>query len=377
MRTWTPRIFAAMILLLSMVFAFAQTPTVGNRIIKPGDSVRISCEEEPSINKTYTVTSDGLVILPFIGAISIGGKTEIDAALEVSGQLVDQRILRKATVSVVLEASTTAPVSFSGAVKANGEVPFAEGLRLHDVLKIAEPSVSADLTRVEITNSEGKKSQIAFVADPNAGYEVNPLMRPGDKVFVPMVTRAAEVTVLGGVRRPGIIRFQGAGLTLRQAVDAAGGVDVNGDARRVRLERAGTPASVIDLQANAAEMALQAGDRIVVELLSTRASVAVVGAVVRPGAIEYREGMTLTQALADAGGVIDPAKTERVAVYAKTDTGMQKPVIYNLDRIMRGFAGDVALQPGDRVEAMKPGARRPDGLKIFIAAAALLILFGR
>jgi protein involved in polysaccharide export with SLBB domain len=124
-------------------------------------------------------------------------------------------------------------------------------------------------------------------------------------------------------------------------------------------------------------MALQAGDRIVVELLSTRASVAVVGAVVRPGAIEYREGMTLTQALADAGGVIDPAKTERVAVYAKTDTGMQKPVIYNLDRIMRGFAGDVALQPGDRVEAMKPGARRPDGLKIFIAAAALLILFGR
>jgi protein involved in polysaccharide export with SLBB domain len=346
-----------------------------DRIVKPGDKLRLTCVEEPQLNNTYTVTKDGLIVLPFVGAIEVKNITVQEAAVKIATELMQQRILRSATVGLEFDAPAAVGIQYSGAVEASGTFPFAEGLRLSDVLRVARLRSDADISRVEVISFNGKRTSVKFVDDPAAPLENNPYLKAGDQIVVPAIARPENIFILGGVRNPGL-RPMRTGMTLRSAIEDAGGFDVTGDPRRVRLEREKQPAIIYDLGDANRDVTLQGGDRIVVELRPTRQYVTVMGFVSRPGAVEYRDGMTLMQALNDAGGVRDDVPVERVAVYnSKSD--FRAPAIYNLQRIVQGFLGDVMLEPGDRVEAVRQGQRRPAGIAVFLAAAAAMLYFGR
>lgn len=373
------------LMLLASAIALA-APTTSGAKIKAGDVLAVSCSEEPLLDKEYTVNAEGLLVLPFVGAVEVEGKDEIQAATAISGALIDQRILRRATVTVKI-VKPSAPdvveplkpivnIRISGAVKKIVDLPFAEGLRLSDLVRLAEPTPMADLSRVSITPLTGDARTIKFQNDAVASEDVNPYLKPGDKIVVPVRMRAMEVFVLGGVKQPGLQPYN-EGMTLQQALDAAGGVDNLGDLARVRVEREGVGPTVYDLSGDGGKIALEPGDRIVVELSSARRYLVVLGNVARPGPVEYRDGMTLTQALADAGGLVRASGTEKVAVFNAEDPSMKKAVTYNIDRIMQGLSGDVPLKPGDRVEAMHTGQRNPKGFLLFTVAAILIFLMGR
>ncbi len=370
--------FAALLLmLLAAVSGWAETTAVDK--IKPGERLTVKCMEEPALDKTYEVTADGLIVLPFVGAVEVAGKTEIEAAAEISGVLIDQRILRRATISVVREKPAPpkdSPVRISGAVSKVVELPFADGLRLSDLVRLAQPTMMADLSKIEVTSSGGQVSRVAFEDSAVASLETNPYLKPGDQVYVPIIVRAMEYYVLGGVKRPGVFKL-GEPITLAEAVQLAGGIDDLGDSARVRLERTRQSAVVYDLSAVTRPVVIEPGDRIIVELSASKRYLLVVGNVTRPGQVEFREGMTLTQAIADAGGLNERKPTERVAVYSRDEVPAAKPVIYDIQKIMQGFVGDIALKPGDRIEAMAPGQRNPKGLAVFTAAALIMILAGR
>ncbi len=366
-------IFAAILCLFAACIAVADGQP--DRIVKPGDKLRLTCVEEPQLNNTYTVTKDGLIVLPFVGAIEIKNITVQEAAVKIATELMQQRILRSATVGLEFDAPASVGIQYSGALESTGTFPFAEGLRLSDVIRVGRLRPDADISRVEVISFNGKKTVIKFVDDPNAPLENNPYLKAGDQVVVPTVARPENIFILGGVRNPGLRPLR-SGLTLRAAIEDAGGFDAAGDPRRVRLEREKQPAIIYDLGDPNRDILLQGGDRIVVELRPTRQYVTVMGFVSRPGNVEFRDGMTLMQALNDAGGVRDDVPVERVAIYnSKND--FRSPAIYNLQRIVQGFLGDVMLEPGDRVEAVRQGQKKPAGIAIFLAAAAAMLYFGR
>lgn len=373
--------FICYLLLAAVSFAQVQA-----KIIHAGDKVKVTCKEEQALNNTYTITKDGLIVLPFVGAIVVAGKDETAAAIEISGQLIDQKILSRATVTVQLVESaggTTTPppqnqpkkIKIQGAVEATVEVPFVKGLRLSDAVRLVKLKEDAALDQVTITNKAGKEFVITFVNDPNASFDNNPYLAEGDTITIMQQSAPQEIFVLGGVRKPGQFKYV-KGMTLQDAVDAAGGYDSLADPRRVRLERNGVGTQVYNLFDEKDPIALKPDDHIVVELSAMRRYLMVLGRVERPGQVEFRDGMTLTQALADAGGINENQGVEKVAVYSGDDAGMKRPVIYNLDKIMRGFSGDVPLNPGDRVEAIGRKQHGPNGLKLFIIAAIILLLTG-
>jgi len=367
--------FCVAIFLMMLVSSIGWTKDQPDRIIRAGDKIKISCVEESRLNNTYTITKDGLIVLPFIGALEVAGKTAQDAVILIATELMQQRILKTATVGLEFEQPATAGIKYAGALKQSGQFPFAQGLRLSDVLRVAGMTSLADLARVEITSFNGAKRVVQFIDDPSAPLDNNPYLADGDSIFVPEQAKPQSVFILGGIRNPGLKSLK-PGTTLRQAIAQAGGFDEMGDPRRVRLERERQPAIIYDLADQNRDITLLAGDRIIVELRPTRQFVTVVGEVARPGVVEFREGMTLTQAIADAGGIRDERPIERVSIYnAKTD--YRTAASYNLQKIVQGFLGDVVLQPGDRVEAIRPGQKRPAGAALFAAAAAIMIYLGR
>jgi protein involved in polysaccharide export with SLBB domain len=364
------RYASRLLILLSVLLSVFGLAVAQDKIVKPGAKVKLTCEEEPSLNREYTITKDGYILLSFVGAIQIGGSTEQSASDKISAELVRQKILSKATVTLRL-VLPDAPVKSAGAVKTASELPYQKGIKLVDVIKIAEPTDSADLEKIEITSATGDKIVVNFTLYQGLNEQHNPELRPGDMVFFVMKEKPKEVFILGGVANPGVQPYT-PGLTLRQAIDKAGGMATMGDKTRVGLQRAGE-VIVYDLTIPSADAPLQDQDRITVEILKERRFVFVDGQVKRPGSVEYREGKTISQAINEAGGPMGSAAVSRVKLVRK---GTVQEEIVNVDRIMKGFAPDMPLMAGDNVIVPK-ASKKLSPLTIAGAAAALFLLFGR
>ena len=78
----------------------------------------------------------------------------------------------------------------------------------------------------------------------------------------------------------------------------------------------------------------------------------VAGDVISPGEKEFREGMTLTQAVMSAGGISRSGKTS-VRVSRRNLDGFLTASEYSLRSIEEGKSQDPLLQAGDRIEVIQ------------------------
>lgn len=321
-------------------------------IVKPGDSVNVVCEEEPSLSKDYTITRDGYIVLQFIGAVSVAGLDEPTAGAKLAATLIEQRILPKAHIKLKILGTKTALISYGGAVAKAGDVYPRPGLRLSDVVALAQPTPAANLERVRITAADGKELGVNFKAFDGKDINHNPELRAGDRVFFDLITRPQDVTVTGMVMKPGAIAFH-EGMTLRQAIAATGGANATAD-KTVRLERAG---QVKEYDVSREDAGLQAGDRVFVPQQQVLTYVQVEGAVMTPRRVPFRPGMTLSEAVDAAGGSFPKADLGKVQVIRSID-GKNKVLTHDLAAVYASKAGDFELRANDRVNVPMPAQKR-------------------
>jgi protein involved in polysaccharide export with SLBB domain len=125
------------------------------------------------------------------------------------------------------------------------------------------------------------------------------------------------------------------------------------------LPSAGDSALVIDAHPGSAHQKLLAlpmrgGDQIIVP----EAGIAFIeGEVAKAGPIALVYGMTLTQAIAAAGGLTYPADRQHITVVRSTGPGQSKQLNVDLDRITRQEANDVVLERSDRIVVPAEGGR--------------------
>jgi len=100
----------------------------------------------------------------------------------------------------------------------------------------------------------------------------------------------------------------------------------------------------------ALNMLVRSGD--VVEVLAKRQQFYYIGGKVEsPGEREFRQGITLTQAILAAGGLLHSTKT--VVVTRQNAEGLLSTATYDLRGIMTGETPDPPLRAGDRVEVIR------------------------
>jgi polysaccharide biosynthesis/export protein VpsN len=88
---------------------------------------------------------------------------------------------------------------------------------------------------------------------------------------------------------------------------------------------------------------------VIVTVLEYRSKrVTVLGQVQKPGSFTLEPGMTLLQALSQAGGLTSLANVSRVNL-TRTSQGKATTVVVNIEAIYEGNVEDIPLQPGDRV----------------------------
>lgn len=80
----------------------------------------------------------------------------------------------------------------------------------------------------------------------------------------------------------------------------------------------------------------------------------VMGAVSKPGAYGYQEGLTALRACLLAGGFTEYASRRRVKI-TRVQDGKSRTFTFDLDKVSKGRAEDLALTRGDRIEVPRRG----------------------
>ncbi len=155
------------------------------------------------------------------------------------------------------------------------------------------------------------------------------------------------IQVLGAVDKPGVFYLEGH-TTVRQILAMAGGIVSEKSVKEVRVERqvgGRRDVMVVKLDRLLADgendIVLEAGDVVnVVEGMVVYVS----GEVKETGAVAFWDGLTVTQALAEAGGPGTYAKLREA--YVLRDGAR---IVFNLKRVLQGRDEDLLLEAGDQL----------------------------
>lgn len=155
--------------------------------------------------------------------------------------------------------------------------------------------------------------------------------------------RSQRVDVLGAVAKPGAVYLQDGRPTVRQVLGQAGGVQSEKSNGTIVINRGGERITIPlgELEAEPGSTVVMAGDVLSVD---EGLIVLVMGSVHKEGELGFVEGMTVSQALARAGGASPVANLS--AAYVLRDG---KRIHVNLRKVRRGRAEDLVLQAGDQV----------------------------
>lgn len=352
-------------LLATAVFVAAQA-----RLIAAGDTIKVSCAEEAALNREYKVTSDGVVVMDFLGVVAVVGLTEEQAAERIQKRLLDDRILRKATVTVRLVGAPTAPVQPEPAKPepAKPEPAKPEPAKPEPEKPKPAQQEPAKQPRPSTDSDVATKHPVKAVVQTTPASQKDP-EKPGPE------NASARVSVMGAVEQPGAIE-PGADATVRTVIAAAGGLKPAADPSQVVVESADGTRRVLDLRDPAIDAPVGPGDKVTVAVVPGRQYVEIDGAVRSPGFLVHGERLTLLKAVEMAGGALPWAKLDVVEVVSPEPRS--KPRIVNVREIVQGFRGDVLLAPGEKVVVPGKRSRRDYGpLGAAAVVLAVWFLFGR
>lgn len=221
-------------------------------ILGPGDQLRIhAVHVEELQDGTITIGLDGMISLPLVGRIKVGGLTAAQAETELNVRYKDYLVRPDISVSVVEYQSQ--PVSVLGAVKNPGIQQVRGSRSVIEMVSLAGGLTDNAGSRLKITRrlDSGTLPLPGATKDSSGKYmtaeisvrslmearrpEENILVKANDVITIPP---SGNVYVIGHVLKAGPLMFdQQDRMTVLQAVSAAGGMDNLAQPKSARIMR--------------------------------------------------------------------------------------------------------------------------------------------
>jgi polysaccharide export outer membrane protein len=299
------------------------------------DTLHIDVDGQADLSKDYIVDSLGEIQMPYVGKILVDGMSSEEVRTAVIRKL--SRFYQNVSVSVARLSIGQEPVSVSGAVSKTGSVLVSRGGRVNDAVQQAGVLPTSDLERVQLTNQMGITTFVNIKRYLETGdLTDNPVVNTSSIVFVPIksaqLSQTMSVNVVGAVVRPGHLDLQG-GATVYDAISLSGGLSPMAASDGIFVESIGKIVDYKlkwgDISKNPADTVsnpvLKDGDRVIIP--ETNRTYVVMGAVREPKVYSYAADMSLSDAIAAAGGYNSDANLQKVKVVRQLPTGSHTYVL--------------------------------------------------
>lgn len=333
--------------------AWAQTPQTAPQtapaipagaddyILGVDDILDIEVPHHPNLNRQgVIVRPDGRISFGMAGEIAAKGKTPRQLGKEIQTKL--EETLNNAEVSVSVRSVVSRKVKVSGAVRVPGTFDVKNGWRVLDVVAVAgglatkAKWVKGQLIRLNGTVPEVTKVDLVEAQAHPDGPANLPIKTDDLLLLEPLDPTRSTVAVIGEVLRPGSFDWDEES-TLLTMLSQAGGPTQYAALSKAHILRKGEkiPLNLLPiLQKGATDpevtgIKLQDKDTLIIPTIEDK--YAVMGGVNRPGyyAIPEKDGVTILQALALAGGSIPGGGEEKKAVILHMKDG--KPTYESID----------------------------------------------
>ena len=226
-------------------------------LVGPDDVLEISIFEWElsAVTKTleFRVSETGIIPLPSLGAVSVGGKSIAGIQAEIEKQLAAKGVLQNPRVGVSVKEYRSRRIAVIGEVGSPGVYAIHENVTtLLDMLTLAGGTSSgAGQLAYILRKQKGKFDPIRIVVNLDelfnqGNFELNAVLQADDTIFVP---KAPLVYVYGDVESPGSYEMPRP-LRALEVIALAGGVNEDGDKRAgfiVRRKSGGQGEQVIGL----------------------------------------------------------------------------------------------------------------------------------
>ena len=198
--------------------------------VGPNDVLDIRINDSAAQSTLFTITAAGLLEHPMLSEpLAAGGLTTDEIGSRLESEIKRRALMENPKVSVGVRDYASHTILVSGLVKDSGtKIIRREAIPLYVVVADAQPLPEA--ARVTVLRNETNQTFDIELAESS---EMNLLVRPGDVITLhPSVTQFLYIG--GEVKQPGEKTYR-RGLTLTQAIIAAGGVTTK--AKEARLGR--------------------------------------------------------------------------------------------------------------------------------------------
>ncbi len=224
-------------------------------VLGADDVVEVTVLGQPEFTTRARVKANGTIQLPFIGEQRLAGETALSLAPKIAEKLRAGGYYAKPVVNIEISSFASRYVTLLGSIAQPGLQPVDREYRLSEIIARAGGLRETGADFVTLTRADGEQKNYAFDKLASGGPEDDPMVRPGDKIFVP---EADLFYIYGQINAPGVYPIRGGPMTVRKAVARGGGFNASGSASRIKLFRNGVETKV------KLDATLQAGDVLVV-----------------------------------------------------------------------------------------------------------------
>ncbi|MCS6291196.1 MAG: SLBB domain-containing protein [Nitrospira sp.] len=344
-------------------FTSLQDVPVGpDYVIGPQDSLAVHIWNVPdqNFNRSYIapVERDGMVVIPQVGAIPVGGQTFSQAERTIHARL--SMLLKRFELHVSMARIRTMKVYVVGEVARPGAYELSALATASNAIYAAcGPSRSGSLRQIRIMRdgkTVGQLDLYDFLLQGDRRQDNR--LQAGDVVLVPPL--GSVVAVSGSVKRPAIYEMK-PGARLTELLTLAGGLTPLSDRQRCHLFRQ-DPAlqerNMIDvdlvrafasqgqeksrLGVEGGDPILLDGDYVRIATLPTQVVnvVSLVGAVKSPGPYEYRAGMHVRDILSPEQLTVDAYADRAEIIRTDPATYLTKVISFSPKAVFEGQESD-------------------------------------
>ncbi len=221
----------------------AQTAPDTEYIVGPQDVLNVRIYGEDRLSGKIRIDNDGMFPFEYLGRVKAEGMTTEQIEVYLSKALGDG-YLRHPQVSVEVIEHRSQSVFVTGEVRSPNKYMLPGNSTLMDVLTLAGSVTPNAGNWVQITHARqgadvlGPSASVEYdtrvnLRDIQTGKAQNIKMRDGDTIFVP---KADRVWVVGEVRTPQGVVYE-EGMTVFEAIAAAGGITQKGSNSRIEIVR--------------------------------------------------------------------------------------------------------------------------------------------
>jgi len=199
--------------------------------IGDGDLLAVDVFGVDELDAKVRVLRDGTVSMPLLGPVAVAGMSLDEAERKIARLLAERRLVNDPHVTLFVEEFMSRAVSVQGAVVRPGSYQILGSKTLIEVLGEAGGLSGREGERpggvIYVLRNDATGRQVRLEIDADRLRQGDPRfdipLHPGDVVMVPYAEKQ-RVYVSGAVENPGAVEYLSSeGITVLQAVTAAGG----------------------------------------------------------------------------------------------------------------------------------------------------------